>query len=75
MWSDSDPLPSTLLPGGWGTLLYKLYRHVPPNRVGFFAPFWTEYTLTYTLPILVWNRVWFSTELREYLNVFIVKNE
>ena len=26
----------------------------------------------YTLPILVWNRVWFSGELRECMNVFIV---
>ena len=26
----------------------------------------------YTLPILVWNRVWFSRELRECINVFMV---
>ena len=26
----------------------------------------------YTLPILVWKRVWFLRELRERLNVFIV---
>ena len=30
-----------------GTPLYKLYRYVPPHRVGLFAPFWSEngYTL------------------------------
>ena len=26
----------------------------------------------WTLPILVWKRVWFSRELRECMNVFIV---
>ena len=26
----------------------------------------------YTLPILVWNRVWFSWELRECMNVVLV---
>ena len=26
----------------------------------------------YTLPILVWNLVWFSRELRECMNIFIV---
>ena len=31
--------PTTLLPGGWGTPLYKLYRYVPPNRVGFLRRF------------------------------------
>ena len=50
-------------PGGGGkggTPLYKLYRYLPPHRVGFFTPFWSENTL----PILVWNPVWFSRELR-----------
>ena len=28
-------------PGG-GTPLYKPFRYVPPHRVGFFAPFWSE---------------------------------
>ena len=50
--------------GGGGTPLYKPYRYVPPQRVGVFAP--------YTLSILVWNLVWFSRELRECLNLFIV---
>ena len=33
--------PTTLLPGGGGggRPLYKLYRYVPPQRGGFFAPF------------------------------------
>ena len=37
-----------VLPGGWGTALYKLYRHVQPHRVGFWSekgytlcPFWS----------------------------------
>ena len=29
-------------PPGGGTPLYKLYRYVPPQRVWFFAPFWSE---------------------------------
>ena len=33
--------------------------YVPPHRAGF-------------LPILVWNQVWFSKELRGCMNVFIV---
>ena len=41
------------------TPLYKLYRYVPPHRAGF-------------SPILVWNQVWFSKELRGCMNVFIV---
>ena len=31
-----------------------------------FGPFWSE------MPILVWNRVWFSRELRECMNEDIV---
>ena len=31
------PAWETLEPGG--TLLYKLYRHVPPHQVGFLRPF------------------------------------
>ena len=53
-----------------GTPLYKPYRYVPPQRVGVFAPFWSENG--YTLCLLVWNLVWFSRELRECLNLFIV---
>ena len=29
-------------PGGRGTPLDKPYRYVPPQRVGFFEPFWSE---------------------------------
>ena len=54
--------------GGEGTPLYKLhliYRYVPPHR---------RFGLkrVYALPILVCNRFWFSRELRECMNVFIV---
>ena len=44
-----------------GTPLYKPYRYVLPKGLGIFGPFWSENTL----PILVWNRVWFLRELRE----------
>ena len=48
----------------WG---YSLMQAItvcaaPKGRV--FAPFWSEKRAK-TLPILVWNRVWFSRELRE----------
>ena len=47
-----------------GTPLYKLYRYgaTPSGRC---APFWSEngYKLC---PFWVWNRVWFSRELREW---------
>ena len=49
-------------PGG-GTLIYKPYRYVPPQRVGF---------LLLTLLISVWNWARFSRELRECTDVFIV---
>ena len=41
----------------------------PKGRV--FAPFWSEKRAK-TLPILVWNRVLFSRELPECMNIFIV---
>ena len=34
--------------------------------------FWPENGGVYILPILVWNRVWFSRELRERVNLVIV---
>ena len=57
--------------GGGVTPLYKPYWYVPPQRVWFFGAFlvWKQ---VYTLPIWVWIRVWFSRELRERTNVFIV---
>ena len=36
-----------------------------------FAPFWV-WKRVQILPILVWNRVWFTKELRLYINVFAV---
>ena len=41
MFIESDLITSTLSsePGGWGTPLYKLYRYVPPHRVGFLRRF------------------------------------
>ena len=53
-----------------GTPLYKLYRYVPPGRVGYLRRFGLKTGIV--LPILVWNRDWFSRELRECMNVFIV---
>ena len=50
-------------PGGGGTPIYKPYRYVPPQRVGF---------LLLTLLISVWNWARFSRELREFTDVFIV---
>ena len=47
--------------GGEGGYLYKPYRYVPPHGVGFYGVLiWKQ---VYTLPILVWNRGWFSREL------------
>ena len=40
------------------------------NSFRVFAPFWSENG--YRLCPGVWNRVWFSKELRERMNVFIV---
>ena len=53
-----------------GTPPYKLYMYGPPHRVGFLRRFGLK--TVYTLLILVWNRVWFSRELWECMNVFIV---
>ena len=53
-----------------GTPLYKLYRFVPPGRVGYLSRFGLKTGIV--LPILVWNRDWFSRELRECMNVIIV---
>ena len=53
-----------------GTPLYKLYRYVPPGRVRYLRRFGLKTSIV--LPILIWNRDWFSRELRECMNVFIV---
>ena len=58
--------------GGVGgvTSLYKPYRFVLPQRVWILDLFGQKTGKDF--PILVWNRVWFSGELRECTNVFIV---
>ena len=48
--------------GGGGTPLFKPYRYMPPQRVGFLGLFGLK---KYTLPILVWN----LKELRECMKV------
>ena len=57
-----------------GTPLHKPYRYVPPPRVGFLGLFGLK-TGRYILPILVWNQVWFSRELWECVDVFIVSKK
>ena len=53
--------------------LYQPYRYVPPRRVCFFfLRFFGLLKTVHTLLILVWNRVWFSRELPECKNVFVV---
>ena len=45
----------------WGGVLpyIVIYRHVPPHRVGFFAPFWSENGCTlfpfWSFPIMVFE--------------------
>ena len=58
--------------GGGGTLLYKTYKYVQPKGPVGFLGLSGVTTGQYTLPILVWNRVWFSRELRKRINMFIV---
>ena len=50
--------------GGGRTPLYKPNWYLPPHQVGFLRRFGLETVTVYTLPILLWNRVWFSWELR-----------
>ena len=57
---------------GGGTPLYKPYIYVPPQMVGFLCRCGLKKGILYTLPILVWNRVRFSRELRDCMNVFIL---
>ena len=49
-----------------GTPLYKLYRYVPPGRVRYLRRFGLKTGIV--LPILIWNRDWFSRELRECMS-------
>ena len=46
--------------GGGVTPLYKLYRNVPPHWIGFLHLFGLK------------TNIWFSRELKECMNVFIV---
>ena len=46
--------------GGGVTPLYKLYRNVPPHWIGFLHLFGLK------------TNIWFSRELQECMNVFIV---
>ena len=62
----------SLFPGGGGGVLpcisnIGMCRH---SGEGFWAVLVWKWV--YTLPILVWNRVWFSRELRQCMNVFIL---
>ena len=54
---------------GYSLMQAILVCAAPKGRV--FAPFWSEKRAK-TLPILVWNRILFSRELRECMNIFIV---
>ena len=44
-----------------------------PQRMGFLHRFGLKTGIDFAH--LVWNRVWFSRKLREYMNVFVVSNE
>ena len=57
-------------PGGEYSLISAVYVFAAPKGM-VYGPFWWSEN---TLPILVWNRVWFSRNLRERTctNVFIV---
>ena len=59
-------------PGGGGRVLPYINYISMCRSIGW--GFWAVlvWKRVYTLPILVWNRVWFSRELRECMNVFIV---
>ena len=49
---------------------FHVIRYVPPQGYGFWA--FLVWRRLYTLPIVVWNRVLFSRELRECMNVVFV---
>ena len=61
-------LSATFFPG---VLPYTSHIDIcRPKGCGFWA--FLVWKRVYTLPILVWNRVWFSRELLECMNVFVV---
>ena len=47
-----------------------VYRYLSPYRVGFLRRFCLKTGIHFAL--FVWNWVWFSRELRECMNIFIV---
>ena len=58
--------------GGGGGGVFPYIGHIGiccSHRIGFLHRF--DLKQVYTWPILVWNWVWFSRELRESMNVFI----
>ena len=66
---DCDNIPKG---GGGGTSLNKPYRFVPHQKVCFLCCYGLK--TAKILPILVWNRVWLSREVQEFMNVFVVSN-
>ena len=48
------------------------YRNVPPRRVGFLRCFSLKMGIDFAHYILVWNQFWFSRQLRQCMNVFIL---
>ena len=60
-------LPSAVRPGG--TPLYKPYRYVPPQSVGFLRCFGLRTAIDFA-HFEPWNRVLFTKELRLCINVF-----
>ena len=44
---------------------------MPLQRVWFLGLFGMKMGV-YILPILVWNRVWFTRDLRKCMNIFII---
>ena len=50
----------------------KPCRNVPPRRVGFLRCFSLKMGIDFAHYILVWNQFWFSRQLRQCMNVFIL---
>ena len=59
-----------MAPGVGGTTLYKLFRYVPPQRVGVLHRFGAKTGIHFAHFGL--ESVWFSREIRGCMNVFIV---
>ena len=63
--------PIRVAPGGGGTPLYKLYRYVPPYRVGFLRRFGLKTIIHFAHFGLESGMVFEGTQ-QECMNVFIV---